>query len=104
MVVDSKDISALKNILISALRFGLEGNKESIDRKKALSKFIRTYPELIDYKTCRVMQFHIDLYFGRRETNKFDNYRDYKIWKSLYSWLKQLEKTYENRKNISDWR
>lgn len=34
MVVDSKDISALKNILISALRFGLEGNKESIDRKK----------------------------------------------------------------------
>lgn len=95
MIIDEKYISNLKDILISALSFGLESNKESIDRKKALSKFIKSYSKLIDYKTCKLMQFHIDLYLGKRETDKFDNYRDYNVWKSLYSWLKQLEITFD---------
>lgn len=104
MIVDGKNISTLRYILISALRFGLENNKESIDRKKALSKFIKSYPELIDYETCRLMQFHIDLYFGRRETNKFDDYRDYKIWKNLYNWLKGVEDINDTRKTFNNQR
>lgn len=50
------------------------------------------------------MQFHIDLYFGRRETNKFDDYRDYKIWKNLYNWLKGVEDINDTRKTFNNQR
>lgn len=41
MIVDGKNISTLRDILISALRFGLENNKESIDRKKLYQNLLK---------------------------------------------------------------